>query len=423
MKTAIVLSGGGTKGAYEVGCMQAIEELRIPFDIVTGTSIGALNGCMVAQGDYEAMYELWGNLKMEDIIEDGLDLTISIDSLMNQGNMIKPFFKSYIDNKGANVTPLKELTYKLCSEERLQKNHIDFGLVCVEYPNLKPLEITYDEMKGSLPNYLLASSACFPAFPIHEFDGKGYVDGGYYDNLPIHLAFKMGAKQIIAIEVNHDKITHPCYENRPNIKVIRPSAPLGQFLEFNRNILDMRIRMGYLDTMKAFCHLLGNKYTFYIFHNHPHEFSFYQEVLEYEAKINRESIKNKVKLFNPIPLTTIIENKVANPSIQDYFIITAEVVAEIFEINEYKIYDIDEFLLLIQREFYHTLNSSQSMFNNMDISIIRLKDFLSTLSRKEVVCFFYLKAIKNEYYDSNWIYPLFSTELLCAIFLKNINTK
>ena len=53
---------GGSKGAYESGCMKALQELGYHFDIVTGTSIGALNGLLVAQEDYQKLYELWDTL-------------------------------------------------------------------------------------------------------------------------------------------------------------------------------------------------------------------------------------------------------------------------------------------------------------------------------------------------------------------------
>ena len=55
MKYGLVLSGGGSKGAYESGCMKALQELGYHFDIVTGTSIGALNGLLVAQEDYQKL--------------------------------------------------------------------------------------------------------------------------------------------------------------------------------------------------------------------------------------------------------------------------------------------------------------------------------------------------------------------------------
>ena len=74
MKYGLVLSGGGSKGAYESGCMKALQELGYHFDIVTGTSIGALNGLLVAQEDYQKLYELWGYF----IIRKGFKASYSI---------------------------------------------------------------------------------------------------------------------------------------------------------------------------------------------------------------------------------------------------------------------------------------------------------------------------------------------------------
>ena len=54
MKRALVLSGGGSRGAYECGAWQALRELNVRLDGVYGTSIGALNAALVAQGDLEA---------------------------------------------------------------------------------------------------------------------------------------------------------------------------------------------------------------------------------------------------------------------------------------------------------------------------------------------------------------------------------
>ena len=49
---ALVLSGGGSKGAYQIGAWKALKKLHIKFDIVTGTSVGALNGALVTQKSY-----------------------------------------------------------------------------------------------------------------------------------------------------------------------------------------------------------------------------------------------------------------------------------------------------------------------------------------------------------------------------------
>ena len=66
---AIVLSGGGAKGAYEVGVWKALRKLHIKYQIVTGTSIGALNGLMMAQNEFYKCLKLWENINY-DILYD-----------------------------------------------------------------------------------------------------------------------------------------------------------------------------------------------------------------------------------------------------------------------------------------------------------------------------------------------------------------
>ena len=106
MKYGLVLSGGGSKGAYESGCMKALQELGYHFDIVTGTSIGALNGLLVAQEDYQKLYELWDTLSLEKVLKHPIQFDFSIENLMNNSSNIGPFLKSYLDKKGADIEPL-----------------------------------------------------------------------------------------------------------------------------------------------------------------------------------------------------------------------------------------------------------------------------------------------------------------------------
>lgn len=79
MKRALVLAGGGSKGAYEVGFIKALDELNIDFSIVTGTSIGALNGCLLAQGDKESLENLWKTLDVTQVFKDGFSPDFSFD--------------------------------------------------------------------------------------------------------------------------------------------------------------------------------------------------------------------------------------------------------------------------------------------------------------------------------------------------------
>ena len=88
MKRAIVLSGGGGKGAYQIGFWKAIRELDINYDIVTGTSIGALNGAFMVQGNYGDAIKLWSSMHYNKVIDETIN-------------------KSYFDNKGKKEISLK----------------------------------------------------------------------------------------------------------------------------------------------------------------------------------------------------------------------------------------------------------------------------------------------------------------------------
>ena len=58
---ALVLAGGGAKGSYEMGVWKALRKLGMKFDIITGTSIGALNGALMVQNSYFKGMHLWLN--------------------------------------------------------------------------------------------------------------------------------------------------------------------------------------------------------------------------------------------------------------------------------------------------------------------------------------------------------------------------
>ena len=76
MKQAIALAGGGTKGAYQVGAWKAMRELGIPFDIVTGTSIGSVTAALMVQDDFDRAWELWTHITEEQIMLERADATL-----------------------------------------------------------------------------------------------------------------------------------------------------------------------------------------------------------------------------------------------------------------------------------------------------------------------------------------------------------
>ena len=125
------------------------------------------------------------------------------------------------------------------------------------------MEITKKEIpKELLKKYLLASASCFPAFQKTKIKGKDYIDGGYYDLLPISLAVNLGADTIIAVALDTKKVSLPDNAKEIPITIIQPHRELGSFLSFDDKQSQRSIILGYHDTLKEFKKLDGEIFTF-----------------------------------------------------------------------------------------------------------------------------------------------------------------
>ncbi|MFV0480070.1 MAG: patatin-like phospholipase family protein [Anaerorhabdus sp.] len=262
MKRALVLGGGGMRGAYEAGVVKALDQLGIEYHLITGVSIGALNGILLIQDGVDSVIDLWNVMDLSKVINGKVPSMESVEQFMQDAEHILPLLKSYIKEKGVDIAPLEELLRERFNEEKVQASSIDYGIVALEVPSLKPLFVTKEMMRGeNAVNYLLASSACFPAFPLAQHDGKTYIDGGYFDNLPIDLAFEMGATEVIAVDLTIAP-THSNFLNRPSVTYIKPKYSLGLMFDFSRENMQKNMILGYLETMKVYENYDGLKYTF-----------------------------------------------------------------------------------------------------------------------------------------------------------------
>ncbi len=252
----VVLAGGGAKGAYEVGALKAIREENIKVGAVCGTSIGSINAALYAQGDFEKCEQIWQNVTIADIV----DMTVfSNDKLVSIKN-IGAFLDEMRTNRGISLSPLENILKEVISEEKLLLSPIDFGLVTYSVSDSKAVEIfKADIPKGMLIEYLMASSALLGARS-RIIDDKTYVDGAMGDNKPVNMLINKGYRDIIAIDVGGMGVIKPYAQNGVNIIEVKcPSSFLG-ILDFdNKRILDA-IRLGYLDTKRAFGKITGDIY-------------------------------------------------------------------------------------------------------------------------------------------------------------------
>lgn len=262
MKRALVLSGGGSRGAYECGAWQALRELNIRLDGVYGTSIGALNAALVAQGDFDTALELWENIRMDQIVslEEGEEL--SVEKMVHRKRDLIPFLMENAKNFLMDVTPLENLMRRTIDEGRVRASGMELGMMITRVPSLSPFEMRLRDIpQGRLHDYILASAACFPIFPLRQIDGERYMDGGYADNMPIAMAIGDGAEEIIAVDI-HPQPVHPEYASMPFLTQIHPLHELGSFLDFNPARLRRSRLLGYHDAMKAYGRFDGIRYTF-----------------------------------------------------------------------------------------------------------------------------------------------------------------
>ena len=271
-KNAFVLSGGGSRGAYEIGVWQAMREIEMPVHIVTGTSVGALNGAMVAQDDFEPAVKLWKELEtcmVFDVDASGKEFgrfDFEIGG-MSAGEAMA-YAKEILTKGGAGVSGLEKIVKKYIDEDRVRNSDVELGVVTVELPSLKPHYLfTEDIPHGKLQDFILASAACFPAVHAKEIDGVRYIDGGYADVMPVELALKRGADTIVAVHLEAAGFVRKdtldlAEETASKVIVIKSPWDLGNFLIFDIDNTKRIIRLGYLDAMKAFGGLEGDKYTF-----------------------------------------------------------------------------------------------------------------------------------------------------------------
>ena len=230
----LVLAGGGTKGAYEVGAWKALKELNVNIEAIVGTSIGAINGALFLQDDYNKILELYDNIKFEDLVKISEANKLNEGNIFSRENIVK-FTKEFTKNKGLENTPMKNLMEKYIDIEKIYSSSIDYGIVTtsIDLKN-KSLEIFKEEIeKEKLYEYILAS-ACFPIFKPQKIGDAQYLDGGMYDNIPVNMLLNKGYENIIVIDISNNGISRKVQNKNAYIKIIKPNEDLGSIFDFDK---------------------------------------------------------------------------------------------------------------------------------------------------------------------------------------------
>ena len=190
-QVVLVLQGGGALGAYQAGVYQALHEAGIEPDWVIGTSIGAINGALIAGNTAEhrldRLREFWKRVEHASPYASA--------AIMAYG--IRAFFVPRLPAFGGvhaqvgldrasyySTAPLRETLAELVSLECLNAKHmrLTVGAVSVRTGAMR----YFDSRERALGiDHVMASGALPPAFPAVRIDGEAYWDGGVYSNTPI----------------------------------------------------------------------------------------------------------------------------------------------------------------------------------------------------------------------------------------------
>ena len=328
---AIVLSGGGSKGSYQIGVWKALKKLNIKIDIVTGTSVGALNGALITQKSYKKAKKIWNNLNMKVLFGEDID---------NKKDILKMYGKQ-IKKGGMDITKLEKMISDTLNPKKFYKSNINYGLVTVNLTNLKAEELEKKDIeKEKLDDYLIASASCYPAFKQKDIEGMKYIDGGYYDNLPINLAIKMGATEIICVDLRAPGLKKERKNKNIPITTITPNNKLSNFLDFSNKVVKRNISYGYNDTMKVFNKLEGRKYSFKK-NSLKRNSNEYEELYNYMLKKVLDNKKLETQ-FNKIINNLDLEEEKKELK-TNLFQIIVENTGKKLELDDTKIYTMKEY--------------------------------------------------------------------------------
>lgn len=405
-KLGLVLSGGGAKGAYEIGVYLALKKLHIKIDIVTGTSIGAINGMFVTQKDLRGALKLWKNISFKTIYDEEEFLAKEDEKL---SKIYMQYAKGFINEGGLDIYKMKDIFDKYFKPHKFFSSNIDYGLVTYNFSKNKPvLKTKKDLTKDNIKDYILASASCYPAFKPYLIDNEMFIDGGYYDNLPINLAIDLGATEIIAVDLRAIGFKKNVKDKTVDITYIAPRNKIGSFLVFDKNQAKKSIKFGYNDTMKLFNILDGNKFTFKKY-NLIKNYNKYIDSYEKTLKDLFKNTDNKIltKLFETEMFKGILNNK----TLYNNFNNLIEEAGRIFNFDEANIYNIKSYNKGLQNALSNTENIELDKIAHK----IKNKKIEDIIDRRKIVKYFY-NQIEKDKVQYKYIL-LFTNEFLVALYI------
>jgi NTE family protein len=263
-KLGICLSGGGARGAYQIGALQALKELGILDRTVafSGASIGAVNATFVTTDAMDIAKELWFNVP-ENPLGDSPSIVNTLRDqklkVIDSGLFsIKKLNQLLEENIDFDLLKTKDIFIAVADTGDAEKGIIDLLRSTIAHYIQKDSKIQYIPLKGlnkELQIDTVVASCSIPVvFPPIVSNNRKYRDGGYFDNTPIKPLIDFGCDEIICITISMLSSIRSTRQKYKNIKIheIKATRKLGKVLDFSSDHSKKSYEYGYRDAMSYF---------------------------------------------------------------------------------------------------------------------------------------------------------------------------
>lgn len=361
---AIMLDGGGARGAYQIGAWKALREAGIKVNAVAGTSVGALNGAFICMDDVEKAEKVWSEIAFSKVM--AVDDTW-MERLFRKENplteVLREVWKTLADG-GVDVTPLRRLIHENVDEKKIRQSGIEFCLMTFSVSDMKELDLSIEGIpEGMLEDFLLAS-AYLVGFKNEKLHGKTYIDGGVINNVPMGALVDRGYKNIIQIRIygpGREPKVH--LTDEMNVHRIAPRVKLGSIIEFHQKRSRQNMQIGYYDAKRMIYGLKGRIY--YI--------EQIEEECYYSTRISRLSEKERMEtafeLRMPVGYTE-----------QELYLTMLEACAKLLRIQKYKIYTERELYEQVCRRYEQMKDKKE--FPKFVAALVRIgRDYVTDLMK------------------------------------------
>ncbi len=260
MKLGLCFSGGGARGAYQIGVCMALKEAGIldKVEYYSGTSIGAVNAALVASIPLEEVKDVWFNMpdqilystenffkriakEKTSIVKNGIFTFESLQKILKNHINLEILLKkkvfvtlSRVGSDGDGLLSFISTSYRHYFKHDTQ----------VIYSPL------WEQSENNIYKQIIASCSIPVVFPLQRMDGQQFADGGVYDNVPVLPLVKAGCDTIIVLHL--DRLPHFYKKHYPDVSFhpIKSRHSLGSILKFEDKQSATRYDMGYKDCKK-----------------------------------------------------------------------------------------------------------------------------------------------------------------------------